>query len=80
MITLYDDARPEKTSTGTLTASITRNENSPIFTQRDYKVKVTDRTALGTEVARVSANDADNVSLKTADTNCFLALFLNFDV
>lgn len=74
-VTLYDDGRSERTSTATLTATITRNENAPKFNDSDYKVRINDRYDLGREIIVVGATDSDMVS-KTYDTGTRKSLHL----
>ena len=58
-VTVYDEARTEKTATATFTASMSRNENKPTFLDSNYRFQITDRYGLGQEVGRVNATDAD---------------------
>ena len=61
-VLLWDTAYPQKTSTATLTLSISRNENPPKWSKPDYKVKVNDRYKLGDEIVTVKATDEDKVT------------------
>lgn len=62
-INLWDSGRPEKTSSATFTASITRNEYPPVWNQTEYRVTINDRYTLGQTVIQVGASDRDQVSL-----------------
>jgi len=61
-VLLWDTAYPQKTSTATLTLSISRNENPPKWSKSDYRVKANDRYKLGDEIVTVKATDKDKVN------------------
>ncbi|XP_041364043.1 protocadherin Fat 4-like [Gigantopelta aegis] len=54
-----DSAVPPKTSTKTLTISIVRNQNAPLFTSPTYSSNIEDTSAIGRSLFVVTAIDAD---------------------
>ena len=60
-VVVWDDARPQKTATSTLTCRMLRNEHAPVFREDDYSVTLHDRLLIGSDVFTVTADDEDEV-------------------
>ena len=73
-ITIHDSERPQKTVTSTLTATIQRNENSPVFDETNLRITINDRYELGQVIKNISASDVDGVSF--IDDLSFSRLFV----
>ena len=58
----YDSSNPSEKATAVVTIAVTRNENSPTFSQRSYSIQATESLALGAFVIQVNATDRDGVS------------------
>ena len=63
VVVAYDRASPEQTAQTEVQISVRRNENAPEFTRTLYTATVPAHAALGTQVAAVTASDADQVRM-----------------
>ncbi|XP_028816882.1 protocadherin gamma-A2-like isoform X30 [Denticeps clupeoides] len=63
VLTALDGGDPQLTGTAQIHVTVLDvNDNAPVFTQKVYKTSITENTAIGTAVIKVSANDADEGS------------------
>ncbi|XP_028816898.1 protocadherin gamma-A5-like isoform X45 [Denticeps clupeoides] len=63
VLTALDGGDPQLTGTAQIHVTVLdANDNAPVFTQKVYKTSITENTAIGTAVIKVSANDADEGS------------------
>lgn len=62
IVVVYDDARPSKYGTCTVTVPVIRNPSGPIFSLKDYNGTFNEREPLGAIVGKVTAVDPDGVS------------------
>ncbi|XP_070182145.1 protocadherin Fat 1-like [Littorina saxatilis] len=58
-VTVHDSAVPDKRTTSTLTISVDRNPNPPVFTLNEYTKNITINTNVGDVVATITATDVD---------------------
>ncbi|XP_062579030.1 protocadherin Fat 3-like [Saccostrea cucullata] len=63
-ISVYDEDIPDMRTTSTLTISVLRNTNQPLFSQRSYVYNITDTTRPSTVVGRPTASDLDGDRLQ----------------
>ena len=63
-VTVHDSAIPRVRTTSTLTITVMRNQNPPVFTEDVYNANVNIQTKVGDAIATIKANDADGVSGK----------------
>uniref|UniRef100_A0AAY4DI50 Cadherin domain-containing protein n=1 Tax=Denticeps clupeoides TaxID=299321 RepID=A0AAY4DI50_9TELE len=63
VLTALDGGDPQLTGTAQIHVTVLdANDNAPVFPQKVYKTSITENTAIGTAVIKVSANDADEGS------------------
>lgn len=60
----YDPQYPVDFATATVTLSISRNENVPIFSPPTYRVTISETAIIGSSVIRVTASDNDGVCIR----------------
>lgn len=58
----YNSERPTAVATATVSITMLRNAEAPVFTESSYQVQIYDNHRLGTAVTSVSATDPDGVS------------------
>ena len=63
-VTVHDSAIPRVRTTSTLTITVMRNQNPPVFTEDVYNANVNIQTKVGDVIATIKATDADGVSGK----------------
>ena len=61
--TAYDSVNPMQIAVSELTIRVLRNQNGPIFNPSRYDETIADTYNVGGVVLRVTANDADGVSV-----------------
>lgn len=61
--TAYDSINPRQVATSELTIRVLRNQNGPVFNPSIYDETIADVYPVGGVVLRVTANDADGVSI-----------------
>ena len=61
----YDIAYPSEIATSTVDITVSRNENSPVFSAAVYRVTINETTNVGETILSVLATDADGVRSKT---------------
>ena len=66
-----DGGTPRLSSTVVLTVSVNRNLFTPVFSQPQYTVDISENTAPGTGILFVSASDSD-VSVSDAFSCCLV--------
>ena len=59
----YDSLVDYDVATSTVLIQVVRNPNEPIFREEPYQITLPESTAIGLSIYRVTANDADGVSL-----------------
>ncbi|KAL5018737.1 hypothetical protein ScPMuIL_004459 [Solemya velum] len=62
LVTAYDTAARDMETSETVTITVRKNINAPIFSKRDYETTIYDYLPLGSEVIRVTASDRDITS------------------
>ncbi|GFN78435.1 protocadherin fat 4, partial [Plakobranchus ocellatus] len=78
----YDIAYPSEVTTATVDITVSRNENSPVFTASPYRVTINETASIGQSILTVSATDADGdriVYLATGDNSTLTYFFLSSD-
>ena len=55
----YDSVIPYDVATSTVSITVLRNDNEPIFLEEPYQLTLSESTVVGTSVYRITANDAD---------------------
>lgn len=81
-VVAYDSVYPDTRDQADVTISVTRNENSPIFSLPNYDRTITDTFALGRVLIDVNASDADGDILKyeiVGDTRALEYYYINPD-
>jgi hypothetical protein len=59
LIVAWDSGNPEQEISTTVTINVKRNEYAPSFFPESYTVSVTEHDAVGTNITRLHATDAD---------------------
>ena len=67
---VYDNVYPNVQDTSTVTISVNRNENAPLFI-RSFDVTIPETTPLGQIITNVTATDLDGDVLKYSIMNTF---------
>ena len=67
---IYDTAYPDNYATGSLTVSVVRNANAPLFSQDEYSKSLDDQFPIGEDVLEVQATDLDQVMHSTPHLPC----------
>lgn len=62
LVTAYDTAARDMETSETVTITVRKNINAPIFSKQDYETTIYDYLPLGSEVIRVTATDNDLTS------------------
>ena len=55
----YDNRNPDLKTEEDVIITIRRNINSPNFARQTYTEQITERTAIGTQIAMITATDLD---------------------
>ena len=71
-----DSEYPDMSAVATVQVPITRNVNSPRFTQETYEVAINENHDVGTPIIDVFATDLDNVRLWDINGDILIIYFI----
>jgi hypothetical protein len=74
-----DNRSPPGTGQATVIINVQRNENGPVFAQKEYSVTISEYQPPATSIFRVQATDLDNPSVSKAVARHFVILLINME-